>query len=98
MPDPPDAAGRERESTFGHLVPRAHKRALAALLRAAREEAGLGQGELAARLGVVQSALSKIEAGERDVEALELRAICLALGTTLDSFARRLESALGEVG
>jgi transcriptional regulator with XRE-family HTH domain len=91
MTNPDDATGRERDPAFGHLVSRAEKKQLALLLRRVREEAGITQGELAAELGVFQSVVSKIEAGDRDVEALELRAICTGLGTTLEAFARCLE-------
>ena len=41
------------------------------LLRAARQEAGLTQIELAARLQTTQNYVSKSESGERRVDALE---------------------------
>ena len=45
--------------------------ALLALLRAVREEAGLTQVDLAARLRTTQNYVSKSENGERRVDALE---------------------------
>src|SRR5688572_27833710 len=92
--DDPTSRGREREPAFAHLIPGGSRKRLAALVRQAREEAELSQGDLAARLGVFQSVLSKIEAGEREVTALELWAICRALGVPPADFMRRLEEAL----
>lgn len=64
---------------------------LIALLKQARLDAGLQQSELAERLGTSQSVISKIETGERQIDVLELRQICLALGVRLEEFVRRLE-------
>lgn len=64
------------------------------MVRVAREQAGLQQGDLADRLGVPQSVLSKIEAAHREVTMLELRVICAALSLTLVDFAGKLESDL----
>lgn len=69
-----------------------------ALLRQARQEAGLRQADLAMRLGVPQSYVSKYETGERRLDALELRRVCLALGTSLTAFAQRLEERLAGDG
>ncbi|OUC11911.1 MAG: hypothetical protein B0A82_24695 [Alkalinema sp. CACIAM 70d] len=41
-------------------------------LRSARKEAGLTQKEVALRLGVPQSYVSKCESGERRVDVIEL--------------------------
>ena len=82
---------REREGAFDHLIQRRDRRRLGALVRAARERAGLQQGDLAARLGVPQSVLSKIESGYREVTVLELRAICSALGVSLNDIVMRLD-------
>ncbi len=65
-----------------------------ALLKQARLDAGLQQRDLAEKLGTSQSVVSKIETGERQVDLLELRQVCLALGVGLDEFVRRLERAL----
>lgn len=65
--------------------------ALVALLREAREKAGLRQVDLANRLGQPQSLISKIESGERRVDLVELRGICAALGVDLVKFVRRFD-------
>lgn len=70
--------------------------AVADLLRHARRTAGLKQVELASRLAVPQSFVSKYEAGERKLDILELRAICAALGVPLTAFIVELERELGE--
>lgn len=67
-----------------------------AYLRQTRLASGLTQAELAARLAQTQSFVSKCERGERRLDVIELRAFCLAMGTTLQEFARGLESALAE--
>jgi ribosome-binding protein aMBF1 (putative translation factor) len=64
------------------------------LLRKARMEAGLTQLELASRLGVPQSFVSKYESGERRLDVLELRLVCQAVGVSLQEFVRRLEKGL----
>lgn len=69
---------------------------LAALLRRARTEAGVEQQELAARLGVHPSLLSKIETGERSLGVLELRVVCVAFSLPLAEFVGRLESLLAD--
>jgi transcriptional regulator with XRE-family HTH domain len=60
-------------------------------LKQTREQAGISQVQLAAKLGQTQSSVSKIERGERRVDVVELRAICKALNTSLLSFVRRLD-------
>jgi transcriptional regulator with XRE-family HTH domain len=67
---------------------------LVSLLRAVRKEAGLTQVELAARLGVEQSLISKIERRERRLDVAELRTYCSALGIGLNEFVSRFEMAL----
>ena len=69
---------------------------LVELLRRARIEAGLRQIDLAERLKVPQSVISKYEVGERRIDLLELRAICTALGLTLPDFVYQLEEMLGK--
>lgn len=83
--------GREREGAFDHLIGRRDRRRLGAVLRAAREQAGLQQGDLAARLDVPQSVLSKIEAGHREVTVLELRVICAELDVSLADLVVQLD-------
>jgi len=68
--------------------------ALRQALRSLRNEAGLRQVDLAAKLGQPQSFVSKYENGERRLDLVELRAICLALGTTLAKLISRFERIL----
>lgn len=62
------------------------------LLRDVRLEKGLTQSELAARLEVTQSRVSKVEQGERRLDLVELQEWCSALGISLVSFVRRFQS------
>lgn len=65
---------------------------VAYLLRAERLRAGLKQSELALRLGVPQSFVSKYETGERRLEFSEVQSICAALGLSLVDFAKIFEA------
>lgn len=68
--------------------------ALVALLRDLRLEAGMTQAQVAARVKEPQSFVSKYESGERRLDVLEVREVCLALGTNLTYFVRELEDRL----
>jgi len=50
--------------------------ALLSRLRAAREEAGVTQEEVAEHLGLVQPLISRIEAGERKIDPIEFEELC----------------------
>jgi transcriptional regulator with XRE-family HTH domain len=63
---------------------------LCALLRQLRLEAGLTQVQVAERLGVPQSFVSKYESGERRLDVIEVRHIADAIGTTLSAVIGRL--------
>ena len=65
-----------------------------ALLREIRTRAGVRQVDIAKRIGVHQSMISKYELGQRRLDVLELRDICAALGVSLTNFVRELESQL----
>ena len=71
--------------------------ALRSLLRTIRKEAGVSQVELAKRLEVSQSFVSKIESGERRIDIVELRRICGALDNTLEHVIVLFERKLCEV-
>jgi transcriptional regulator with XRE-family HTH domain len=81
-------------SAFDGVVSRQDRDRLALLLRHARREARLQQQDLAARLGIPVSVLSKMETGHRGVDVLELRAICLALRVSFVDFVAKLEDRL----
>ena len=66
------------------------------LLRKFRQDKGIRQVELAERLGVPQSFISKYESGERRLDILELRQVCGALGIPLEEVIRKLEDTLDE--
>jgi len=59
-----------------------------------REKAGITQEELAERLGVTQSFVSKCERGERRIDIVELREFCMAMNTTMEKFIRQLDKKL----
>lgn len=57
---------------------------------------GLRQTDLADKLQVPQSFISKIESGERRIDLIELREICIALGSNLQEFTNEFEKALAK--
>ncbi|HEY6511818.1 MAG TPA: helix-turn-helix transcriptional regulator [Burkholderiaceae bacterium] len=68
--------------------------ALLRMLVQLREDAGFNQTELAHRLGITQSEVSKFERGERALDLLRLRAWLRALGVGLARFADALDQEL----
>lgn len=68
------------------------------LLRKTRQDAGVTQVELARRLDETQSAVSKMERGERRIDIVELRTICQVLGLGLPKFTQLLEQELAKKG
>ncbi len=78
-------------------VSRSEREAFLTLLREVRQEAGLRQADLAARLAVPQSFVSKIESGERRLDILELRQLCAAVEISPLKFATRLEQSLSSI-
>ncbi len=67
-----------------------HER-LVALLRDTRRSRGLRQADVAEKLGVPQSFVSKYETGERRLDLIELRRICEALDLDVVEFVRCFE-------
>lgn len=67
-------------------------------IRAVRRAADVTQAELAKRLGTDQSFVSKYERGERRLDVVELRAICIALGINLTDFLLDFERELKNRG
>ena len=66
------------------------------LLKRVRQDKGIRQIELAEKLGVPQSFISKYESGDRRLDVLEVRRVCKAVGITLQEFVRKLEESLNE--
>jgi transcriptional regulator with XRE-family HTH domain len=64
------------------------------LLRDLRAENGLTQRELARRLRVPQSFVSKYETGERRLDYVETAVVCEALKVELEEFARLFQGRL----
>ncbi len=67
-------------------------------LKQLRLEAQLTQIELAQRLGKPQSYVSKYESGERRLDIIEIREICLVAGESLVKFSERLEESIMQQG
>ncbi len=67
-------------------------------LRSARRAAGLTQVELGELLRTDQSYISKYERGERRIDVVELRAICMALKIELAGFIKDFEARLNAGG
>lgn len=65
-----------------------------ALLRAARERAGLTQYDLAKKMGRSQSFVGKCEMGERRLDLVQLRDFCLALDVPFLEFVRDFEESV----
>jgi transcriptional regulator with XRE-family HTH domain len=59
-----------------------------------RTKAGLRQVDLAEKLGMPQSFISKIETGQRRLDIIELRNICSIFNITLPEFVKRLEKEI----
>jgi transcriptional regulator with XRE-family HTH domain len=70
--------------------------AFRSFLRDRRKAAGLTQADLAARLGVPQSFVSKYESGERLLTFLEALAILRELGVGVDDVIARLPKEQNE--
>jgi transcriptional regulator with XRE-family HTH domain len=64
------------------------------LLRAARENSGMTQVDLAKKLKLTQSFVSKVERGDRRLDIVQLRTICNALGLTLRQFVEQFEAQI----
>ncbi|HET7176833.1 MAG TPA: helix-turn-helix transcriptional regulator [Gammaproteobacteria bacterium] len=76
------------------FVPRVQQDAFLRMLKQVREDRGLTQSQLAAKIKRPQSFVSKVESGERRLDVLELRLVCKGIGITLSEFIERLERQL----
>jgi len=63
-----------------------------------RNQKGLTQLDLANKLGVTQSFISKCERGERRLDLIETRKIANAIGIQFSELILEIESALCEAG
>ena len=68
------------------------------LLKEVREDKGVTQATLAARIGVPQSYVSKYETGERRLDFVETLEICRALGCPSSEFTKAFETRLERLG
>ncbi len=73
---------------------RLYRRLLHESLRDARIKAGLRQEDVALRLGLPQSFVSKYETGERQLDLADLKDICEALGISLLDLVRKIEESV----
>ena len=64
------------------------------LLIQERKRAGLSQQEVASRLGLPQSFVSKYERGERRLDVVELVDVCVAIGTDVGQLVNALEKEM----
>ena len=74
------------------------QRALRELLKAARNEAGLTQQELADRLDNHQSFVAKYEGGERRLDVVEFIRVALAMEADPARIIRALVKETGRIG
>ncbi|WP_422679026.1 helix-turn-helix domain-containing protein [Chromobacterium amazonense] len=63
------------------------------LLRCLGKRGRFTQQEVAARLNMTQTFVSKCERGERRLDIVELRAWCAAINTTMSEFVLRFDAA-----
>jgi transcriptional regulator with XRE-family HTH domain len=76
----------------------AEYRRLCELLRELRREAGLTQVQVAQRLDVPQSFVSKYESGERRLDVIELWHVAKAIGVPIRTVLERLDPERVEEG
>jgi transcriptional regulator with XRE-family HTH domain len=84
--------GSDRVSTKARLA--AELRILGEVMTRLREAAGIKQSDLAARLGMPASYLSKIENGTRRLDVIELVQIAEAMNVDPAEIVRQLTAAL----
>ena len=74
-----------KPKTIKAIYSEGHKRLVNRLIKA-REEARLGQEEVAKRLGRTQSYISKIESGQRRIDLIQLQAFAKIYKKSLTYF------------
>ena len=88
--------GADRVSTKTKLA--AELAILGQVLVRARERAGLKQNDVAARLGLPASYLSKVEKGTRRLDVIELISIAEAMDVDPAELMKELQDALAKRG
>ena len=73
---------------------RRQQKALLALVKELRQQAGLTQTDMARKLGKPQPFVSYYESGARRLDLLELRQVCGILGIRLVDLVRRFEKRI----
>jgi transcriptional regulator with XRE-family HTH domain len=68
------------------------------LLKDIRKKAGLRQKDLAEKIGVHQTFISKYETGERRLDLIDLIQVCKAIGVPLPEFSSQLVESLKDSG
>ncbi|MEZ4819968.1 MAG: helix-turn-helix transcriptional regulator [Bdellovibrionota bacterium] len=76
------------------VIKKSERKALLNFLKQIRSESGITQVELAKKLGVHQSFVSKYEAGERRLDILELKKICEVLNIDFFKTIKRLVTSV----
>jgi len=71
-------------------------RILVTMLREEREKAALTQAQLAKKLGVTQSLISKWENHDIRIDLVQLQAVCVATGGSLSRFVKNFEKRVGK--
>lgn len=66
------------------------------VLKRMRIDSGMTQAQCSAALGRPQSFMSDVERGVRRIDTVQLRDLCLVLGSNLTSFSKIYEQALSE--
>lgn len=66
------------------------------VLKRMRVESGLTQAQCSTALGRPQSFMSDVERGVRRLDTVQLRDLCVVLGTDLTTFSTSYEAALKE--
>jgi transcriptional regulator with XRE-family HTH domain len=64
------------------------------VLRSRRADSGITQVKLAKKLGMTQSAYSKLERGELRIDVIQLRTISKLIGVSLVEFVTALENEI----
>ncbi len=69
---------------------------LGAAIRAARSNVGISQQELANRAGVTRRFIQELENGRSDISLSKLRALAIAMDTSLSDIVTRIDSEMSQ--